>query len=91
MSAAVDSGARPAASGSRISEYENEIGIATIREFLKRVLAEDAVADQVNDLLFDHVVHGRLHPASSPPPSSAPSTSCLRSRPPRTGMRSPTI
>lgn len=47
----------------RISEYENEIGIATIREFLKRVLAEDAVADQVNDLLFDHVVHGRLHPS----------------------------
>lgn len=63
MSAAVDSDARPMASGSRISEQENEIGIATIREFLKRVLADDAVADQVNDLLFDHVVLGRLHPS----------------------------
>lgn len=63
MSAAVDSEARPAPTGSRISEYENEIGIETIREFLKRVLADDAVADQVNDLLFDHVVLGRLHPS----------------------------
>src|SRR6478736_9665139 len=63
MSAAADSETRPTASGSRISEQENEIGIPTIREFLKRVLADDAVADQVNDLLFDHVVLGRLHPS----------------------------
>lgn len=63
MSAAVESDARPMASESRVSEQENEIGIATIREFLKRVLADDAVADQVNDLLFDHVVLGRLHPS----------------------------
>ena len=49
--------------GSRISEQENEIPITTIRDFLKRVLADDAVADQVNELLFDHVVLGRLHPS----------------------------
>jgi hypothetical protein len=49
--------------GSRISEQENEIPIATIRDFLKRLLADDAVADQVNELLFDHVVLGKCHPS----------------------------
>lgn len=33
-----------------------------IRDFLKRVLGEDVLADKVNDLLFDHVVTGRFHP-----------------------------
>lgn len=49
--------------GSRISEQENEIPIATIRDFLERVLADDAVADQVNELLFDHVALGKYHPS----------------------------
>jgi hypothetical protein len=53
----------PPPPGSRISEQENEIPIATIRDFLKRVLADDAIADQVNELLFDHVVLGKYHPS----------------------------
>lgn len=63
MSAAAPTAVPPKVSGSRMSEQENEIEIATIRDFLKRVLADDVVADRVNDLLFDHVVLGRLHPS----------------------------
>jgi hypothetical protein len=34
-----------------------------LRAFLKGTLEEDAVADPVNDLLFDHIVAGRFHPS----------------------------
>ena len=47
----------------RRTERENVIDIALIRGFLKRALEDDAVADPVNDLLFEHVVAGRLHPS----------------------------
>lgn len=63
MSAAAPTDVSPKVSGSRMSEQENEIEIATIRDFLKCVLADDAIVDRVNDLIFDHVVLGRLHPS----------------------------
>jgi hypothetical protein len=34
-----------------------------LRGFLKRALEDDAVADPVNELLFEHVVAGRYHPS----------------------------
>ncbi len=37
--------------------------MALLRGFLKRALEDDAVADPVNDLLFEHVVAGRFHPS----------------------------
>jgi hypothetical protein len=39
------------------------IDTALLRGFLKRALGDDALADDVNDLLFDHVVGGRCHPS----------------------------
>lgn len=39
------------------------IGVRTLRGFLKRVLADDALADKVDELLFEHVVAGRYHPS----------------------------
>lgn len=45
---------RRTASGERIA-------IALLRGFLKRALGDEALVDRVNDLLFDHVVGGRLH------------------------------
>jgi hypothetical protein len=39
------------------------IDTALLRGFLKRALADEALADRVNDLLFDHVVGGRCHPS----------------------------
>lgn len=47
----------------RRSEQGNEIDEALIRGFLKRALADDAVADPVTDLLFEYVVAGRFHPS----------------------------
>lgn len=47
----------------RRSEQGNVIDEALIRGFLKRALEDDAVADPVNDLLFEHVVAGRFHPS----------------------------
>lgn len=47
----------------RRTEQGNTIDVALIRGFLKRALEDDAVADPVNDLLFEHVVAGRLHPS----------------------------
>lgn len=47
----------------RRSEQGNGIDVALIRGFLKRALEDDAVADPVNDLLFEHVVVGRFHPS----------------------------
>jgi hypothetical protein len=39
------------------------IDAGLIHGFLKRALEDDAVADPVNDLLFEHVVAGRFHPS----------------------------
>ena len=47
----------------RVSEQGNRIDVALLRGFLKRVLADDALADPVNELLFEHVVAGRFHPS----------------------------
>jgi hypothetical protein len=62
---------RPAPSGEaaqkppelKITEQGSKVEVATIRGFLKRTLGDDAVADIVNDLLFEHVVAGRFHPS----------------------------
>lgn len=45
----------------RVSEQGNRFDVALLRGFLKRALADDAVADPVNELLFEHVVAGRFH------------------------------
>lgn len=39
------------------------IDVALLRSFLRRALADDAVADRVDELLFEHVVEGRFHPS----------------------------
>lgn len=41
----------------------NRIDVALLRGFLKRALEDDAVADPVNELLFEHVVTGCFHPS----------------------------
>lgn len=46
-----------------MTEQRNPIDVALLRGFLKRALADDAVADAANDLLFEHVVAGRYHPS----------------------------
>lgn len=47
----------------RVSEQGNRIDVAVLRAFLRRTLGDDAVADPVNELLFEHVVAGRYHPS----------------------------
>jgi hypothetical protein len=47
----------------RASEQGNRIDVAVLRAFLKRTLGDDALADPVNELLFEHVVAGRYHPS----------------------------
>jgi hypothetical protein len=47
----------------RRTEQGSTIEVAALRGFLKRTLADDAVVDEVNELLFEHVVAGRFHPA----------------------------
>jgi hypothetical protein len=45
------------------AEAGRGIGTALIRGFLKRALEDDAVVDEVNLMIFDHVVGGRYHPS----------------------------
>ncbi|HXV05725.1 MAG TPA: hypothetical protein VFP23_07495 [Solirubrobacterales bacterium] len=47
----------------RTTEQGNAIDVALLRGFLKRALEDDAVADAVNELLFEHVVAGHFHPS----------------------------
>jgi|GEM_PF-2536132 len=47
----------------RATEQGNRIDAAALRAFLKRTLEDDALADPVNELLFEHVVAGRYHPS----------------------------
>lgn len=47
----------------RVTEQGNRIDVAVLRGFLKRALEDDAVADPVDELLFEHVVAGRYHPS----------------------------
>jgi len=47
----------------RATEQGNRIDAAVLRAFLKRTLEDDALADPVNELLFEHVVAGRYHPS----------------------------
>jgi len=53
----------PATRPKRVTEGGEQIDVVLLRAFLKRALEDDAVADPVNDLLFDHVVAGRFHPS----------------------------
>ncbi len=46
-----------------MTEQRNRIDITALRSFLKRALEDDALADPVNELLFEHVVAGRYHPS----------------------------
>lgn len=52
-----------AARPQRVTEGGEQIDVVLLRTFLKRTLGDDALADPVNDLLFDHVVAGRFHPS----------------------------
>ena len=45
----------------RVTEQGNRIDVAVLRAFLKRTLGDDALADPVNELLFEYVVVGHLH------------------------------
>jgi hypothetical protein len=57
-------GSRPPSEGPRVrTERGNTIEVALLRSFLKRALEDGAVADLVNELLFEHVVAGRYHPS----------------------------
>lgn len=56
-------GEAPALSDVRLTEQGSIIDAALIRGFAKRALGDDAVADEVDELLFDHVVESRLHPS----------------------------
>lgn len=47
----------------RQTEQGNRIDVAALRAFLKRTLEDDALADPVNELLFEHVVAGWYHPS----------------------------
>jgi len=49
--------------GQRRTEQGDSIDVELLRGFLKRALADDAVADKVDELLFAHVVEGRYHPS----------------------------
>ncbi len=49
--------------GQRRTEQGDSIDVGPLREFLKRALADDAVADKVDELLFAHVVEGCYHPS----------------------------
>lgn len=51
---------RPENGRERRSEQGTMSPAETIRGFIHAALSHDAVADEVNDLLFEHV-HGRLH------------------------------
>jgi hypothetical protein len=50
-------------SNTRLSEQGNTFTAEQIQGFILAALANDAVADEVNDLLFVHVVQGKLHPS----------------------------
>ncbi len=47
----------------RRTEQGGTIETAALRGFLKRALADDAVADKVDELIFEHVVEDRFHPS----------------------------
>jgi hypothetical protein len=51
----------PGARRERVTGQGSRIETAVRRAFLKRALEDDAVADPVNELLFEHVVAGRYH------------------------------
>jgi hypothetical protein len=40
----------------RVTARGQRIDVALLRAFLKRALEDDAVVEEVNDLLFDHLV-----------------------------------
>jgi hypothetical protein len=46
-----------------LTEQGNRVDVVVLRAFLKRALEDDAVADAVNELLFEHVVAGCYHPS----------------------------
>jgi hypothetical protein len=50
-------------SNTRISEQGNTFSAEQIQGFILAALAHEAVVDEVNDLLFKHVVERKLHPS----------------------------
>jgi len=51
------------ASNTRISEQGNTFSSEQIQGFILAALANNAVVDEINDLLFKHIVQGKLHPS----------------------------
>jgi hypothetical protein len=51
------------ATETRTSEHGNIFPVAIVRDFLLKALGHDAVVDEVNELLFDHVVGHKHHPS----------------------------
>jgi hypothetical protein len=47
----------------RTSEQGDVFGAAVLREFLLAALEHDAVTDRVHDLIYEHVVEQKYHPA----------------------------
>jgi hypothetical protein len=45
----------------QVTEQGNRIDVTVLRAFLKRALEDDALADPVNELLFEYVVVGHVH------------------------------
>lgn len=43
----------------RTTEQGNKIDVALIRGFLRRALSDDAIVDDVNGLILQHVAEGR--------------------------------
>lgn len=55
--------ATEASSATRTSEQGETFTAETIQSFILAALSHDAVVEEVNDLLFKHIVEGRLHPS----------------------------
>lgn len=47
----------------RETDGGDRISVELLREYLTWTLNHDAVSEKANDLIFDHVVGGHLHPA----------------------------
>lgn len=47
----------------RTTERGDRISAELLREYLTWALGHDAVRDQADELVFDHLVGGRFHPA----------------------------
>ena len=46
----------------RRTEQDHLIDVTMLRGFARAALNHDTIQDEINDLLFDHIVDGRYHP-----------------------------